>query len=108
MPCPHSQRILAGQVKHGLIGTTPAHQALAAGLAERQAKLDARHRPHQRFVEIFHGFDKMRLPQNEINWLGLFNLNDLNFHAFLLQGQNFMLLSYSKMLIGETGCGNLP
>ncbi len=86
MPGSNSKRIFARQIDHGFIGSAPAHQALARGFTKGQPKADARHRAYQCLVDIFDGFDKVRLPQDEIDIFRFFNFYGLDVHAFLPPG----------------------
>ncbi len=73
-------RVVPGQFDHGRVGARPSHQALARCLAEGQAELDARHGPHQGFVEILDGLDEVRLPEDEIDRLGLVDFDCRELH----------------------------
>src|SRR5690554_778439 len=62
-----------------MIGPGPADQPVTRRFAERQPKLDTRHRVHQRFVNIFNRFDEVALAEDEVDWFLLFNRYEVNF-----------------------------
>jgi hypothetical protein len=66
---------------HARIGAGPANQALAGRLAEGQPKLDARHGGNQCLMNILHRLDEVRLAQNEVGIIGLFDLHDEKLHG---------------------------
>src|SRR5512141_1144413 len=80
MPCADGLCVLLCQLDHGFIGPTPADETFAGGFAERQPELDPWHRADQRFMHIFHGLDEMRLAQDKVNVLRLFDLYGLDVH----------------------------
>ncbi len=73
------ERVVAGQLERGVVIAGPAHQPLAGSLAEGQAETDAGHRADQRFVEVFHGLDEVRLAEDEV---GGFRLDDGDYREF--------------------------
>jgi len=54
-------RILFCQLETLLVGAAPAHQARAAGFAKSHTEFDSRRGANERFMNVFDGFDKMRL-----------------------------------------------
>ncbi|MNY35309.1 hypothetical protein D3C86_1697080 [compost metagenome] len=73
-------RIALGQFDHGRIGAGPAHQAFAGGFAKGHAKLDTGHGIDQRFVDVFDGLDKVRLPKDEIDRFGFVDFHGDELH----------------------------
>jgi len=66
-------------------------EAIPGGLGKCQPELNAGHGPHQDFKEVFHGFDKMALAQNEIGPFGDGEFYQLQFHGHTsLLGPEFL------------------
>jgi hypothetical protein len=81
MPCADGLRVLLRQLDHGFIRAAPADETFAGGFAKRQAELDPRHRVDKCFVHVLHGLDKMRLAQDKVGLLRLFDLDGLDVHV---------------------------
>src|SRR5262249_48061545 len=63
-----------------------ADQARARGLIERYAELHLRHRIHDGFVDILHGFDEMTLPDDNVAVSGDDEADGFQFHSpFILR-----------------------
>jgi hypothetical protein len=60
--------------------SSPTHEALSRGLAERQAEGDSRHRADQCLVQVFDCFDEVCLPEDEVDRLGLLDSDAQEFH----------------------------
>jgi hypothetical protein len=74
------QCVVACEGEGSFIITRPAHQPFTRGLAEGQPEADARNRAHQRLVQVFHGFDEMRLAEDEVGGVRLDDRHYGKFH----------------------------
>jgi hypothetical protein len=52
-----------------------ADEAIPRGFGKRQSKLDAGHSSDQNFIQVFHGLDEVALPQDEVELVGVLDLD---------------------------------
>jgi hypothetical protein len=67
MTCTDVFGILFGKFNQRLIGAAPTDQTLAGGLAKGKPEFDAGDTADQGLVDIFYGFNEMRLTQDKIH-----------------------------------------
>ena len=75
--------VLLGEFDELGVGPGVADQADIRGLAEGQAELGARHGGDHGLVHVLHGLDEVRLPQNQVQLVRVFELHDSNVHRCL-------------------------
>ena len=81
----HGGGVAGGQGLEGFVVAVHARETRPGGFVERDAELHLRHRVDQRFVEVFHGLDEVRLAQNDVAALGNFERNRFQLHGNYLE-----------------------
>lgn len=76
-------RVFLREFDEPLIVAGRAYQRRPGRLAERDTKLHARHGLHDGLVEVFDGFDEVRLAEDEIHVGGFFDADGFEVHARL-------------------------
>lgn len=69
MPGRQGLRVLNGILFEAFIVSVKTNQALARRFVEGDAELHVRRRIDNRLIDIFHGFDEMALPDNDVSIL---------------------------------------
>jgi len=80
MACGDCFGIFLCKFNHQGIGARPSNQAFARGFTKGHAKLDTWHGIYQRFVDVLDGLDEVRLTQNEIRIIRLFDFQRDELH----------------------------
>ena len=73
--------IANGQLLQSLVGARMSHQRVAGGFAKGDAELNAGDRVDQGFVDVLDRLDEMRLREDQVQCVGILDLNKLQFHS---------------------------
>jgi hypothetical protein len=65
------ERVAGGQLDQLVVVSGTPHEARAGGFAEREPEPQMRRGSGQGLVEVFDGLDEVRLPQDEVQVVGL-------------------------------------
>ncbi len=82
------ERILLGQFQQGFIGCSVPDQAFIGSLTKCYGKFSHGDRGNHYLVNVFNGFDEMRLAQDKIEPVRVFDFYGGDFHK-TLHGRNF-------------------